>query len=168
MNWNQTSSYDVPGMVVYDPEESAPYLGGPNEEGWSMYPKKQGLGWSGENVSLLQFTSGQEWSSAQLHTSDYLTINLGDPIIKLPAYNVHPVTGFDQTLGEPVYLGTTSVAGMTFRDINSDGTKDLIAFHDDGTVGTRLERGDGSVLDVGDLLSVSDAQDGMIRSGDFV
>ena len=26
MNWNQTSSYDIPGMVVYDRDESASYL----------------------------------------------------------------------------------------------------------------------------------------------
>ena len=86
----------------------------------------------------------------------------------MPAYKVSTLTGLDQPLGEPVYIGTTPVGGITFRDINSDGTKDLIAFHDDGTVGTRLERGDGSVLDVGDLLSVSNAREGMIRSGDFV
>jgi len=116
----------------------------------------------------LQFASGQEWSSAMKNGADYLTINLGDPIVKLPAYNIHPVTGFDQTIGEPVYMGMTPVSDMTFRDINSDGTKDLIVFHDDGTVGARLERGDGSSLDVGDLLSVSNAKDGMIRSGDFV
>lgn len=97
-------------------------------------------------------------------TADYLTINLGDPVIKLPAYNVNSVTGFDQTIGEPVYIGATPISGMTFRDINSDGAKDLIAFHDDGTVGTRLERGDGTSIDVGDLLSVSNAKEGMIRS----
>ena len=39
-----------------------------------------------------------------------------------------------------MYIGSTPVTGMTFRDINSDGQKDLIVFHDDGTVGTRVER----------------------------
>ncbi len=26
MNWNQTSSYDTPGMVVYDKNESSSYI----------------------------------------------------------------------------------------------------------------------------------------------
>lgn len=56
---------------------------------------------------------------------------------------------------------------LTFRDVNSDGNKDLIALHNDGTIGTRLSRGDGSLLDVGDLLSVPNAQDDMVRAGDF-
>lgn len=36
--------------------------------------------------------------------ADYLTINLGDPLIHLPAYGVDSATGFDKTLGEPMYI----------------------------------------------------------------
>lgn len=52
--------------------------------------------------------------------------------------------------------------------MNSDGNKDLIVFHNDGTIGTRLNRGDGMSLDVGDLLNIPNAESGMIRSGDFI
>ena len=78
-------------------------MGGASESGWSQYGRVDGMGWTGENTSLLQFASGQEWSLAQKDMSNYLTINLGDPLINLPEYDVHAVTGFDQTLGEPVY-----------------------------------------------------------------
>jgi hypothetical protein len=52
--------------------------------------------------------------------------------------------------------------------VNSDGNKDLIVIHNDGTVGTRLSRGDGTSLDVGDLLNIPNAEKGMIRAGDFI
>lgn len=57
---------------------------------------------------------------------------------------------------------------MTFRDVNSDGNKDLIVFHEDGTIGTRINNGQGAILDIGDLLHIPNARNGMIRSGDFV
>jgi hypothetical protein len=65
-------------------------------------------------------------------------------------------------------MGTTDVDDFTFRDANSDGKKDLIAYHPDGTVGMSLSRGDGSMIDVGDLLSVRAAQQDMVRAGDFI
>lgn len=65
-------------------------------------------------------------------------------------------------------MSDSAIKSMTFRDVNSDGKKDLIVFEDNGTVGTRLNRGDGTLLDIGDLLSVPNALNGMIRSGDFV
>lgn len=65
---------------------------------------------------------------------DYLTINLGDPIMNLPNYAVNTVTGFDKTIGEPVYIGATDVDDFTFRDANDDDKKDLITYHTDGTV----------------------------------
>ena len=39
--------------------------------------------------------------------------------------------------------------------------------HDNGLVGTRLNRGDGTLLDIGDLLSVENAEKDMVRAGDF-
>lgn len=92
------------------------------------------MGWTEDNVSLLQFASGQEWSSSLREHADYLTINLGDPIISLPNYDVNAVTGLDQTLGEPVYMSGVDIDDFTFRDTNSDGKKDLIVYHTDGTV----------------------------------
>ena len=65
-------------------------------------------------------------------------------------------------------MGTTDVDDFTFRDANSDGKKDLIVYHPDGTVGMGLSRGDGSIIDVGDLLSVRAAQQDMVRAGDFI
>ena len=67
-----------------------------------------------------------------------------------------------------MYMGTTDIDDFTFRDANSDGEKDLIVYHPDGTVGMGLSRGDGSMIDVGDLLSVRAAQQDMVRAGDFV
>lgn len=92
------------------------------------------MGWTDDNTSLLQFASGQEWSSSMRDHADYLTINLGDPLITLPKYQVNAATGLDQTLGEPVYVGDLDIDDFTFRDTNSDGKKDLIAYHPDGTV----------------------------------
>lgn len=65
-------------------------------------------------------------------------------------------------------MSDSVIKSMTFRDVNSDGKKDLIVIEDNGTVGTRLNRGDGTLLDVGDLLSIPNALNGMIRSGDFI
>lgn len=66
--------------------------------------------------------------------ADYLTINLGDPVIHLPTYGVDSATGFDKTLGEPMYISSDRVSDFTFRDANSDEKKDLIAYHDNGTI----------------------------------
>ena len=65
-------------------------------------------------------------------------------------------------------MSDSAIKSMTFRDVNSDGKKDLIVIEDNGTIGTRLNRGDGTLLDVGDLLSIPNALNGMIRSGDFI
>lgn len=92
LSWSQTSSHDIPSAVVFTRGEQLSYLGGPNNSGWSNYGRADGQGWTGENVSLLQFASGQNWSSAQKDSSDYLTINLGDPLINLPAYKTNAVT----------------------------------------------------------------------------
>lgn len=78
------------------------------------------------------------------------------------------MTGLDHTLGVPVYQSDSRIADMTFTDINNDARDDLVVYHDDGTVGTRLTRDNGDPLDIGDLFAVQDAADGMIRSGDFL
>gem|GEM_PF-1430658 len=41
---------------------------------------------------MLQFAAGQSWSRAVQDHTDYLTINLGDPIIRLPNYQVNSQT----------------------------------------------------------------------------
>jgi|GEM_PF-1357237 len=65
-------------------------------------------------------------------------------------------------------MSDLDIDDFTFRDTNSDGKKDLIVYHLDGTVGMALARTDGTMLDIGDLLSVRDAEKGMVRSGDFI
>lgn len=67
-----------------------------------------------------------------------------------------------------MYVGVSDIDDFTFKDANSDGKKDLIVYHPDGTVGMGVSRGDGSMIDVGDLLSVKDAQQNMVRAGDFI
>ncbi len=86
--------------------------------------------------------------------------------MSLPEYSVHPLIGLDRTVGEPIYIGDSPVSDFTFRDVNSDGLKDIIAFHDDGLVGARMNNGSDHI-DIGDLLSVSEANNGMVRAGDF-
>lgn len=166
LSWSNKSSYEAPSMVIYSPSKNE-YLGGPHAQWWSSYPEQSGLGWSGGNTSLLQFASWENWSDSMKDHADYLTINLWDPIIHLPNYGVNAVTGFDKTLGKPVYLGHSDVDDFTFRDTNNDGQKDLISYHSDGTIWMALWRSDGSTLDAWDLLSVRNSQKSMIRSGDF-
>lgn len=38
------------------------------------------------------------WADAQKNYSDFLTVNLGDPVITLPEYSVDGTTGFDATV----------------------------------------------------------------------
>lgn len=166
--WNNFSSHETPGMIIYDSSTKSPYLGGAHASGWSAYPAKNGLGWTHDNTSLLQFASWQEWAWSMRDNGDYLTINLGDPVVSLPAYSVNPATGFDQTMGVPVYMWDSSIDDFTFRDTNSDGKKDLIVYQEDWTVGMTLATGNGIALDVGDLLSVENAASGMVRAGDFI
>lgn len=166
LSWNNQSSHETPGMVLYSPGKSE-YLGGAHAQWWSSYPEQSGLGWTKSNTSLLQFASWENWSDSMKNHTDYLTINLGDPITHLPNYGVNSVTGFDKTLGKPVYIGNTQVDDFAFRDTNNDRQKDLISYHSDGTIWMALSRSDGTMLDVWYLLSVRDSQKGMIRSGDF-
>jgi len=65
-------------------------------------------------------------------------------------------------------MGVSDIDDFAFRDTNSDGKKDLIVYHPDGTIGMGLSRGDGTLIDVGDLLSVKNAQQDMVRAGDFI
>lgn len=67
-----------------------------------------------------------------------------------------------------MYQGVTDVADFTFRDINNDGRRDLDVYHDSGVVGSRLSQDGSQYLDMGNLLSVQEAEDGMIRVGDFI
>jgi uncharacterized protein (DUF736 family) len=50
------------------------------------------MGWTGTNIGLLQFASGESWAETQKSFADYVTINLGDPLIHLPEYNIDPNT----------------------------------------------------------------------------
>lgn len=168
LTWNNMSSHEVPGMTIYMADTPRTYLGGAHAQWWSAYPESDGLGWTDDNTSLLQFASWQAWSESIENHADYLTINLGDPLIHLPNYGVDSSTWFDKTLGEPVYIWWSTVSEFTFRDANSDEKKDLIVYHDNGTIWMWLSRGDGAILDAGDLLSVRGAQQSMIRSWDFV
>jgi hypothetical protein len=168
LGWDDTSSHDTPSLIAYDQTKKDTYIWWSGDSGWSQYWIQAGLGWTGDNVSLLQFAAWQDWSISQKEFSDYVSINLGDPIIRLPLYDNHAVTGLDQTIGEPVYFWESPIQSMTFRDANNDWIKDLIVFQEDGTVGLRLYQWDNSPLDVGDLLSVPNVQDGMIRAGDFI
>jgi hypothetical protein len=168
LSWSNKSSHETPSLILYSAGEETTYVWWPHNRGWSAYPEQYWLWWTHDNTSLLQFAAGQEWSSSVRHHADYLTINLWDPIISLPNYQVNALTGLDQTLGEPVYMGDSDIDDFTFKDANSDGKKDLIVYHPDGTIGMWLLRWDGAVLDVGDLLSVRDAQQDMVRAGDFI
>jgi hypothetical protein len=87
--------------------------------------------------------------------------------VSLPQYDVNAVTGFDHTVGVPVYQGDSSVDDFTFRDLNDDTRRDLAAIHDTGIIGARISRDGEQFLDMGDLLSIQDSEEGMIRVGDF-
>jgi uncharacterized protein (DUF736 family) len=50
------------------------------------------MGWTDTNLELLQFASGESWAATQKAYADYVTINLGDPLIHLPEYHVDPQT----------------------------------------------------------------------------
>lgn len=55
--WSSMSSYETPSLIVYSPDYTSSYLGGAHTSGWSVYPDKSGLGWTGDNTSLLQFAA---------------------------------------------------------------------------------------------------------------
>jgi hypothetical protein len=101
-------------------------------------------------------------ASSLRDVSDYLAINIGDPVLSLPDYRVDPDTGFDTTVGEPVYTSPDPINGFTVRDLNGDEKADIITYHDD-RVGSTLVSGDGRYENTGDLLSMQDAIPDMIR-----
>lgn len=62
--------------MVLESSASSSYVGGPTEDGYSSYPEKYGMGWTGTNLGLLEFASSESWSQTQRAFSDYVTINL--------------------------------------------------------------------------------------------
>jgi hypothetical protein len=62
--------------MLLESASSVHYTGGPTEDGYSSYPAKYGMGWTGDNLGLLHFASGDNWAQTQKDFGDYVTVNL--------------------------------------------------------------------------------------------
>lgn len=165
--WWSISSSDWGGIVVTESDISSMFSWGPVSEGFSSYPGKYGMWWTGNNLGLLEFASGNNWAHSHKNFADYVTINLWDPLIHLPQYKVNNSTGFDATIGYPIYKGITGISSFSFSDTNNDWQKDLLVVDDANTLSAALSRKNGTFVSMGEILSLSQGKEWSIRTGDF-
>lgn len=133
--------------------------------GYAEFAQKNGLGWEGSNLDLLDFASGMPRAEALRVYQDYLTVHLGDPLVRLDTKRNY-THGFDQTVGERVMISESSIYDVVIRDINADSEEDLWIFHGDGTIGLRMDPG-GDNNDIGDIAKLSDIDLNKKGVGDF-
>lgn len=76
-------------------------------------------------------------------------------------------TGFDSTIGVPVYTGTEDITSFSLNDLNNDQQKDIVVVDETKTVSASLSKKDGTYLDMGEFLAFENARKDSIRTGDF-
>lgn len=165
--WWTFSSSEKHGIMILESSSTTSFVWWPVDEGYSAYPDKYGMGWTWKNLWLLEFASGEKWSNSQQSYNDYVTIQLWDPLVSLPEYRVDPSTWFDSTIGTPVYFGSDTLENFELNDINNDQQQDIIVTDSTKTLSVSLSKKDGEYIDVGEFLSLENARDNTIRTGDF-
>jgi len=165
--WWSRSSADIWWIILRESGTESSMIWGPVEDGYSGYPEQYGMGWTNTNIWLLQFAAGESWAETQKSFADYVTINLWDPLIHLPEYRVDTATWFDTSIGKPIFIGSDTIDTFSFSDINNDQQDDIIVTDTEKTLSIALSRKDGTYLDMWEFLSLDNAREGTIRTGDF-
>lgn len=140
-------------------------IGGVDKSGFEEYREKQGIGWEGQNKTLLEFAGGSSVGEATRFNMTYSTVNLGDPVFRVK--KAANEGSYDRTLG----MRLMDAAGDTIEsykklDFNGDSYDDLVVFFESGKI--RLFANlMGTLKDMGYLAYVSDAGQARKAVGDF-
>lgn len=140
-------------------------IGSADKSGLEEYREKQGIGWEGQNKTLLEFAGGSSVGEATRFNSTYSTVNLGDPVFRVKQATNEGA--YDRTLGTRLMdaVGDTIESYKKF-DFNGDSYDDLVVFFESGKI--RLFANlQGSYKDMGYLAYVSDAGKARKGVGDF-
>ncbi|MFZ3232395.1 MAG: VCBS repeat-containing protein [Patescibacteria group bacterium] len=140
-------------------------IGSADKSGFEEYREKQGVGWEGQNKTLLEFAGGSSVGEATRFNSTYSTVNLGDPVFRVKQATNEG--SYDRTLGTRLMdaVGDTIESYKKF-DFNGDSYEDLVVFFESGKI--RLFANlQGSYKDMGYLAYVSDAGKARKGVGDF-
>lgn len=140
-------------------------IGGTDKAGFEQFREKQGVGWEGQNKTLLEFAGGSSVGEATRFNMTFSTVNLGDPVfrVKKPTNE----GSYDRTLGTRLMdaVGDTIESYKKF-DFNADSYDDLVVFFESGKI--RLFANlKGTLKDMGYLAYVSDAGKARKAVGDF-
>lgn len=140
-------------------------IGSADKSGFEEFREKQGIGWEGQNKTLLEFAGGSSVGEATRFNMTYSTVNLGDPVFRVKKATNEG--SYDRTLGTRLMdaAGDTIESYKKF-DFNSDSYEDLVVFFESGKI--RLFANlKGTLKDMGYLAYVSDAGKARKAVGDF-
>lgn len=140
-------------------------IGSADKSGFEEFREKQGIGWEGQNKTLLEFAGGSSVGEATRFNMTYSTVNLGDPVFRVKKATNEG--SYDRTLGTRLMdaAGDTIESYKKF-DFNGDSYEDLVVFFESGKI--RLFANlKGTLKDMGYLAYVSDAGKARKAVGDF-
>ena len=100
------SSRGAKGLAFYSSRESdgttadRELIGGSEKVGFEEYRDKQGIGWEGQNKTILQFAGGSSVGEATRFNMSFSTVNLGDPVFRIKKATNEGA--YDRTIGKQI------------------------------------------------------------------
>ncbi len=148
-----------------DAEADREMIGSPNRTGFEEYQDKTGIGWEGNNKTLLEFAGGANVGEATRFNATFLTVNLGDPVVT--ARDLQNQGAYDRSVGIRIADGASDpIENARKFDFNGDGKEDLAVFHQSGKIRLFANYA-GTLKDLGYLANVVDAAKDRKVTGDF-
>ncbi|MDD4151855.1 MAG: VCBS repeat-containing protein, partial [Candidatus Gracilibacteria bacterium] len=174
-DYTATSTNENKGISIYynDPFSTTSTKTSTSVESNSFanFENKAGIGWEGDNKTLLLLSSGENVGDATKNYQSLSSINLGDPVIslakkdpKLPGTNI--LRKFDSSIGQLLGKGVKSYA---IFDYNNDGLDDIVYLTDNGFIKLYEQTNtEEKFIDKGNLFYLADIDDNFpIIAGDF-
>ncbi len=140
-------------------------VGGPAKIGFEQYRESEGIGWEGQNKTLLEFAGGSSVGEATRFNMSFSTVNLGDPVFRVK--KPENEGAYDRTLGTRL-LDAVDDAIESYRrfDFNGDAYDDLVVFFESGKI-RLFANMRGTLRDMGYLAYLADAGKNRKAVGDF-
>ncbi|MDD2907859.1 MAG: VCBS repeat-containing protein [Candidatus Gracilibacteria bacterium] len=144
-----------------------------NSSSYENFKTVGGLGWGGENKTLLSFSAGKTVGESLKENMSFSAINIGDPVISLKSIrktfnDSTNLKQFDSTIGD-VINNEDDLEGYRVFDYNNDSKDDILLIKN--TLYLKLLENietSSRFLDKGNLAYVVDlGSPDLIKTGDF-
>lgn len=139
-SFSGSSTAEAKGIYLVDKDNPIESTQAPGFSYLSTEKAKEtaGIGFDGANKHMLFFAAGNSVGESHLPYASEVGIIYGDPTVRLkPAAIIEMVSqfsGFNKTIGKPLFYGDEPILKMMEFDYNGDGYDDLLLLYESGYV----------------------------------